>query len=1710
MQRVRVRLFNNVGDRRYEPPASGSLGGIVFAEDSNASDYDIVVHSKDGPPHRVSKLHPSYIPLQYPLLLPFAEPGWSPQLSLYSISDGKRKNMTVNMYYSFQIHDRDARGDNNAHGIGKRVFLPSSFTGGPRYMYKHYQDALAIICRVYGNPQYFITFTCNVKWAEITRCLDKVGGMQAQDRPDIIARVFRIKVQQFLRFMRSKKTFGDVAAELYTIEFQKRGLPHWHTLLWVTSPFKVREAGDVDRYIRAEIPNPTTDPALHKIVTDLMMHGPCGLARPSSPCMRDSKCSKSFPKSFEATTRFDKDGYVHYRRRDTSERATKNGIALDNRYVVPYNEHLCRHFNAHINVEHCGWNMMIKYLFKYISKGADRVRFCITRSDEAGVVDEDATNSPVNEIKNFVDGRYICPHEASWRILNFPIHERTPAVEVLAVHLQDMQNVTLKENLKLQAIVRNPSFGKTTLTQWFESNKLDSDGLDLTYLNYSSRYRWYKTGMFWLSRVHLQNPGIGRLAYVHPASGELFFLRMLLCHQRGCKSFADIRTVCNVIHNTYRSACDALGLLGDDKEWLTAFIESSVWATSSELQVLFVHMLLFCVVSQPIYFWETQWGCMGDDIRHRFTAETASTNFFVNDSEIQQYILLELEKLLNSGTPSKSLSDFGLPMPSTSFLASVGNRLLMEETCCDRASLAAEHSQSHLLLNVDQLQVYNYILSAYHSNSQVLLFVYGHGGTGKTFLWRTIISYFRSVGKIVLAVAASGIASLLLPAGRTAHSRFKIPIDLTEQSTCANEIFMLRDNMRLKAHNNSSASTEDASEFASWLLTIGDGLVGEPDAKDPINTRRIQIPPQYLIQATENRLHALIYFIYDDYILNNPSADILSTRAIVCPTNETSDVINKLVLSYTPGDSKLYSSYDVMIPHGGTHADIDALYPQEFLNQLSFPGIPPHDLYLKINAPIILLRNINQTLGLCNGTRLIVSQLLPRIIEAQIITGTAIGTRVYIPRIKFVHNTQDLPFIFTRRQFPIKLCYAMTINKSQATSPASLKILIEGTDETTTNITNNVVFADFIDEVNNITERQKARTIEGDAIEATTKVKHIEHFDSKIKLQSCYKVDSFICSGPRTYRATVNHSASLVIGQKAKFHPVTNPNIPTVYFDFATYETIKTRIKETKILTDYIGRVVKNSMRSTSTGIHLRKTRLQDEMGNELEITLWPDKSHLIGDEVTTGDIVAITSTTVTEYNGLLQLESTYLTTVTVNPDVPQTADRVERLRALPPVQSSELHNKKVTLLDLKHNSEENFQGSKNFTCEASIKQIHEERSWYYVVCSKCSSKLYQEQDNGTLNFVCKDDDDITPNFRYSVNATITDATGNADAIFFNDSMQTILNISCEDMVTKHADTTNPKSIPDLLKSAIGKTKLLHVTLKNDGKIAVNNVSEITSTNPIESTSQIQRSTTFTPTTPIPKPATYKRQIQDSPGSERPTKHLTMNMYPSFIQEFYEIYSEFSGRQAVIRQLSTLKELRESTGSRVRSSASRPTESSAIWDAVSVAKKLRKSTGKKRCLYCGEYTFSNIFRYNIEVMVADESDTAKLILWNKASEKLLGEPAQDVIALYGDTARIMPNDIAEKILGKEGLFELVVSSEGLHVDGFNVSRLTVDDEIKDVYIMKYYPPANPEDESFSETLDYVEIEDRASKNNDQTGAPKDRAAEVDSEATCTSKRQKTK
>lgn len=185
-----------------------------------------------------------------------------------------------------------------------------------------------------------------------------------------------------------------------------------------------------------------------------------------------------------------------------------------------------------------------------------------------------------------------------------------------------------------------------------------------------------------------------------------------------------------------------------------------------------------------------------------------------------------------------------------------------------------------------------------------------------------------------------------------------------------------------------------------------------------------------MIPNDEHATSSLIDFIYDDEALQYLTAKSLPKKASVCPKNETIDEINNIVLSRINASPRIYLSTDIVTPTIKNNNDIDLLYPNEYLNMLHFSGLPPHRLTIKVGAPVILLHNINQNLGLYNGTGLILTQLLSRVIKAQIITGTTVGTKVFIPKLCLTYTEKELSFVFKRKQFPVIGCYAMTINKS--------------------------------------------------------------------------------------------------------------------------------------------------------------------------------------------------------------------------------------------------------------------------------------------------------------------------------------------------------------------------------------------------------------------------------------------------------------------------------------------------------------------------------------------------------------------------------------------------------------------------------------------------------------------------------------------------------
>ncbi|XP_077251255.1 uncharacterized protein LOC143890447 [Tasmannia lanceolata] len=337
----------------------------------------------------------------------------------------------------------------------------------------------------------------------------------------------------------------------------KRGLPHAHILLTLV---KLLTPADVDNFISAELPNKDTDPQAFQIVSKTMIHGPCGEANPYSPCFVGGECSKKYPKNFNTETLIDINGFANYRRRNDGRNATVRRQEIDNRWVVPYNRALLLKYNSHINVELCA-----------------RTK---------------------DEVRQYLDCRYISAPEACWRVFEFDLQAQRPSVESLQFHLPNEQTVIFSDRDDLPTVLSMPGISTTMFTAWMMANNEFQDARLLKYVEFPTAWVWKAEEKIWDRRKRGRR--IGRLYYAYPSSGERYYLRMLLNIVRGPLSFEDIQTVNGFLCPDFRSACNSLGLLEDDNEWHEALQEASIWASPHQLRHLFVSILTSCQVTNPL------------------------------------------------------------------------------------------------------------------------------------------------------------------------------------------------------------------------------------------------------------------------------------------------------------------------------------------------------------------------------------------------------------------------------------------------------------------------------------------------------------------------------------------------------------------------------------------------------------------------------------------------------------------------------------------------------------------------------------------------------------------------------------------------------------------------------------------------------------------------------------------------------------------------------------------------------------------------------------------------------------------------------------------------------------------------------------------------------------------------------------------------------
>ncbi|XP_074327157.1 uncharacterized protein LOC141665073 [Apium graveolens] len=425
------------------------------------------------------------------------------------------------------IRDAMQKGDRNPSNIGKAIILPASFTGCKRYMTQYFKDSLAI-CQTLGHPSLFLTMTTNTNWPEIQRMLKHMLGVDVADAPDVVARVFKMKVDQLIDMIKRKNYFGRCIGGII---FAK----------------------------------------------------------------------------YNSNTFFDECGFPIYKRWRTGITINKKGVNLDNRFVVPFNRDLLVHFQCHMNLEIYNNSRSLKYLFKYCLKGHDTATMCLrkTRAGTSVTIPKKAQKGPIDEVKHYLDGRYVCASEASWRIFAFDIHSRWPSVERLPIYLPGEKHVSFKAGDLLEDVCdKHPRPGI-----WKERKRRDV---------------------------------IGRLSEVHSSSGELLYLRMLLLRKKGSRSFEDLKTINGHIHKPFKEACAALGLLQNDNQWHEAIDENSHTSLPPQLRAMFVNILAYSPISDPLRLWEANWQCMSDDILNIRRHILNDPHLYLSDEDLKNYALAGL------------------------------------------------------------------------------------------------------------------------------------------------------------------------------------------------------------------------------------------------------------------------------------------------------------------------------------------------------------------------------------------------------------------------------------------------------------------------------------------------------------------------------------------------------------------------------------------------------------------------------------------------------------------------------------------------------------------------------------------------------------------------------------------------------------------------------------------------------------------------------------------------------------------------------------------------------------------------------------------------------------------------------------------------------------------------------------------------------------
>ncbi|RZB51658.1 hypothetical protein D0Y65_048184 [Glycine soja] len=340
----------------------------------------------------------------------------------------------------------------------------------------------------------------------------------------------------------------------------------------------------------------------------------------------------------------------------------------------------------------------------------------------------------------------------------------------------------------------------------------------------------------------------------------------------------------------------------------------------------------------------------------------------LDDMTLQNLVLLEIEQLLQAN--QRSLTDY----PSMSYPEDVNfptyldNSLILAELNYNNQELRSEFEHLFSQMTDEQASIYNQIVEAVNKDEGGIFFLYGYGGTEKTYIWKKLASSLRTDNKIVIMVASSGITSLLLPGAPMAHQFCFVALDHS-----------LRDIIK---HNS-----RDSKIFGGKVMVFG-GYFRKILPVIPRGSR------SNIVNATINSS-----YLWDHCQILRLTKNMCLQNNMQATDQEETAAFSQWIIDNGDGEQMEYMSSDLVDKSETIESYHFRSLTTEFLNSLTTSGLPNHCQKLKIGTPIMLLRNLDQTQGLCNDTRLIATRLAKHVIATDIISVTNIGDHVYIPRM---------------------------------------------------------------------------------------------------------------------------------------------------------------------------------------------------------------------------------------------------------------------------------------------------------------------------------------------------------------------------------------------------------------------------------------------------------------------------------------------------------------------------------------------------------------------------------------------------------------------------------------------------------------------------------------------------------------------------------------